>query len=312
VDNVEQENGLTAQLLGTWWAVAFDALIEAAGSERALEAIKPHMRNAGAGGTFFIKRRMGWEKETIENACMTLALAHTFFGRSVDHAMAREDAECLIRISDCPFSHGPKETCIGLCYHALQGMGPAFGRDMEVDMPKMMKSGDQFCIKYVKRAGVVSNLDPTEWREVGFHLEDLSREEREWFFMSYMGEMWMIVLRAFNDLFGEEETMNALVPRMRAQGLLLSAQLRMERADMLPGDAVVAVVKAMGQTFVMTRQGDVSLLLIEECPLSGSREACYLYEAFLDGVCNGLKGDSGFSYQHRMTEGHDVCRATIH
>lgn len=311
MDETYAKSDLTAQLLGSWWAIAIDALVETAGSDRALEALRPHYIHSGRAAFLFMSKRMKWDARSMEDTCKFLALAHSLLKKGVDHAMVRGEEECLVRFSSCPFAQGPRESCMAVCYHLLLGVGEQLGPDFEVEMPKMMKNGDLACIKWVSRKGIEPSTDPTDWKEVDFQPRDMTQEERDWFFRAYMGEMWIMVLRAFSDLYGKEMTLQALVPRMRAEGLSFGARMRSDGREGDSTEAIMAVAKALGQSISVRKDENDTQLLVSECPLSGSLEACFLYEAFLDGLCAALQEGSGFSYSHRMAEGDGVCAGIV-
>lgn len=302
-------NELTAELLGEWWALSIDALIESAGSEKALAAIKPHMTASAHAGFLLMSRRMGWNLTMMEDVCKNLALVHTLFGKDIDRALTRGDEECMIRFSSCPFSHGPKETCMALCYFLLIGSGELLGPDYVVEMPRMMKNGDVVCIKWVRRKEATPSSDPSEWRDVDYRLYDIPPEERDWYFRAYIGEMWMIIIRAFTDLHGKEGTLQVLAPRMRVQGMSLGTRLSKEEPGLEAEDAVLMVMKALRQEVNVKNDGHS--LEITECPFSSQPEACALLEAFLDGMCDVLRPGSGYSYARKMTDGDVSCWSTV-
>jgi hypothetical protein len=305
----EPRNELTAELLGSWWALSIEALIESAGSEKALAAIRPHMTASARAGFLIMSRRMGWDLDRMDDICRNLALVHSLFGKDVDRALVRGDEECMIRFSSCPFSQGPRETCMALCYFLLLGTGDLLGDGFIVEMPRMMKNGDAVCIKWVRRRDTAPSSDPSEWRDVDYRLQELPPEERDWFFRAYIGEMWMITLRAFNDLYGREGTWHSLAPRMRAEGLSLGAHLAMERPDLEPKDAVLMVMRSLNQSASMKDYGGG--LEVTECPFSGQPEVCSLLEAFLDGLCDALRPGFGFCTTQKMTDGATSCRSNV-
>jgi len=306
-----QDNELIAQLLGGWWALSMDALIEAAGSEIALAAFKPHIINSSRAGFLFVCKRTGWGTERIEDIGKSLALAHTFFGKDVDRLLVRDDQECLIRFSSCPFSQGPRESCLAICYYALVGAGELIGPGYIVEMPRMMKNGDQACVKWVRRRDPKPSSDPSEWKDVNYGLNDLNQGERDWFFRAYIGEMWMLAIRAFLDLYGKERTLEILTPRMRANGLSFGIQLTTEQKSIEPKEAVRMVMSALRQNFSEKTQGDHCSFEITECPFSSQSEACPLLEAFLDGVCESINHESRFHYVQKVIDGNSTCNSKI-
>jgi hypothetical protein len=309
MESEEPNNELTAELLGSWWALSIEALIESAGSDRALAAIKPHITASAHAGFLIMSKRMGWDLDTMDDICRNLALVHSLLGKDVDRALVRGDEECMIRFSSCPFSQGPKETCIALCYYLLIGTGELLGQDYIVEMPRMMKNGDAVCIKWVRRQDATPSSDPSEWRDVDYHLHDLPPEERDWFFRAYIGEMWMITIRAFNDLYGKEGTLRALAPRMRADGMSLGAHLGMERPGLEPKDAVLMVMRSLRQK--VSDRDDGSGLEVNECPFSSQPDVCALLEAFLDGLCDALRAGSGYYIMQKMTCDAPSCRSKV-
>jgi hypothetical protein len=309
MESKEPNDELTAELLGSWWALSLDALIESAGPERTLAAFRPHIINSSHAGFLFICKRMGWKTDNIEDIGRSLALMHTFFGRGVDRSLARDDQECLIRFSSCPFSQGPRESCMAICYYALIGVGELIGPGYAVDMPKMMKNGDPVCVKWVRRVDATPSSDPSEWRDVEYGLQTLSKEERDWFFRAYMGEMWMLAIRAFNDLYGKEGTLKALAPRMRADGMSLGTRFSHNNKGLGPEEAVKMVMSSLRQK--VADRDDGGGLEVTECPFSSQPEVCSLLEAFLDGLCDALRPGSGYCITQKMTDGAASCMSKV-
>ncbi len=152
-------------------------------------------------------------------------------------------------------------------------------------------------------------LSPSEWWGVDYHLYDLSPEERDWFFRAYIGEMWMITIRAFNDLYGKEGTLRALAPRMRADGMSLGAHLSMEHPGLEPKDAVLMVMRCLRQK--VSDWDDGGGFEVNKWTFSSQPDVCALLEAFLDGLCDALRAGSGYYIMQKMTDDASSCRSKV-
>jgi hypothetical protein len=314
----EVRSDLASGLLAEWWFITVETLLEVVGSERTLDLLRPHFVHGGRAASHVLCDRLGWHSKDLVTICRFLSYAHFLLRRDVGEIMVSGADEGLVIFRSCALEGQPVEGCVAVCYYLTQGAVEEMSPEYAGDLASLRKNGDPYCAKRARRRGSkdAPASDPS-WTSYEGSYPEMTLEERNYFSCAYLGEIWLMGIRALIDGVGSKEACALLVPRMRAKGMAMGATWK-ERFDLGNDEEDAASLvdffnTVLGQNglplrYDPSRPGKV----IGECPFSESMpEVCVQMEAFYDGVCQAFAPGSRFRYTRMLSKGYDSCGWTI-
>lgn len=304
---------LNAQILGGWWSLGLEALIDALGREGASESVRPFMEHSARSGYLFLRSRLGIEREDMRSLCVMGAMGHQLLRKDVSRVRVHDDDFGILEFEECPFEGCDSLACVTACYQIKRAFAAQCDPAFRGDLPLTIKNGDERCEIHISRIGAAL---PGEdgWEEVRVDMSVFSAEERDWFFRSYMGEFWLNAVRALGKAMGEDGAVSYLAPRMRGSGMSLALGLKEELGlqNGLRGasSALHLINLALSQDGELVEDGAQARRTIVSCPFKqASPSVCALVQAFLDGARTALGPELG--YRCEKGDDHAPCHWTL-
>jgi len=310
------------QLLADWWMDSIQALVDAVGSSKALELLRPHYKNAGISASLVIKNSFGLSgPDNRESWAIIQKMGYDFLTRA-DPSVFNLDSRDIggtARSTDCPFKNGPLELCKLVCDTFPNTTLAGYTPDYEIVTTARISQGDPECVWITK---------PRSW-ELPVDIERLGnikcetirrrfpKEIVDDFSIQYLAEMWVISIRAYLEQFGNEKPASILRTYMKLSGT--SFGLRHLRANPnafknnIAGGCVGLCYDAlhtkMAQAEITKSNFERTIV---ECPFQDApQEVCMQIASFCEGICESIDPDYQFAYDRMMTKGDGSCHWTI-
>jgi hypothetical protein len=307
------------QLLTEFSSNTLQALIDVAGSEKAIELKRPYFYHHGKAGALSIGKRLG----VTENDMSDVILA----GRFVSWVLRKETHTVGVptegfsrsEVSSCPFQDGPAEFCELFDIITAKGFSEEIGPDYEYSCEQMMTRGAPICLTTTRRKPGIRN-NPEDADEVISvpQLPEISNEERDYWAIQILAEHWILTTRALMDYENSDRALNLLKVRMKLQGI--STGLRFSKMLGMNGNDALAIASLVDFcNSLFQQEGKVTHSSpariekeISQCPFQyAPREICIQFEAFTNGICEAVNPDYEVVHVKAMCKGDSSCIRVI-
>jgi len=315
----QEMTDLSFQLLVEFSFSALRALIDAAGSERAIALNRPYWHHAGNAAGIILKQSMGLKAQN-QNAAgeMYAFVAHVMRAEAEYIGIEGTDWQ-EIHVHSCPFETAPPEFCVLLDKIVADGMIESFEMNHEVMIDQMRTQGAPYCILRIIPKG--SEQERPAGEEVSlppYPVPPLSREEADSWAVQYIAEHWVMLTRAMMDFERSEVVLMSQLMSMREKGMSLGLRLLRSSPQRAEGlREVTSFLEFSNRLFhqegtIVFEDLDKLEREITSCPFQNAPPAiCAQYEAFLSGICEAVEPELRVSYEKMMTKGDRTCRWVV-
>lgn len=310
------------QLLADWWMTTVQALVDSAGSEGAVNLLRPHCLNGALAAGMNLKKALDLKEGDFVASAFATKVGAYFFLRSPDMTIEIKRNGFASRMPDCPFKHGPSELCEITCGIVPTAYAQVFrvpeDQSARVTLTSRLTKGDPECVWIGRREPGETRLDPDDLGETTAVLLnwEFPKEMIDSYSVQYLGEYWVMAVKALSDHLGPERSTSVLAPYMRHSGI--SYGLKCAKSPSEGDNGLNRIVKSVGECneALEMRSHERNPLdpqrTIAECPFRDAPpEVCAQFEAFCKGICEGIDPRYEFSYDRMMSKGDERCHWTI-
>jgi predicted hydrocarbon binding protein len=315
----EDKKALSIGLLREWWLAATQALVDEAGSEKALNHLKPYFLNTGSAGAQNIPKIHGVSTEEFLSYDILFHMWPMVTGGRIHGVFIADDGSRITEIAECATSGRSREGCICMCGYTVEAAVRESSPGYEMSLKRSLSFGDQVCVILGEVMGLPPQVAPTsEFKIPDEQLPPLKAKD-VWVYLalSYIGECWSNATRAFIDTVGSEGTLCRLRFQMKNSGQSFGTKMAEQYKAWKGGKQsildLIDFVQVLHQRKGVTekKEGEIEGT-VNECPFSASQpEMCLQYEAFFNGICEAIDPSFEFAYDRMMTKGDKTCHWTI-
>lgn len=311
----DEMTDLAFQLLSEFTLNALQALIDTAGSDKAIELNRPYFSHHGKAGALSITKRLGVTGHDMS--------AMRQSGRFISLVMRREmhsigvptEEFSQTKVISCPFQNGLPEYCFLFDQITSNGFYEEINPEYEIICEQMMTRGDPFCIFATRRKPGTRKAPDSNNQVVSLPpLPEISKEERDYWAIQILGEEWVLCTRALMDDENSDRALNLLKIRMKLQGI--STGLRFSKKLEIGGNDALAIASLVDFcNSLFQQEGKVTHSSpdriekeMSQCPFQyAPREICIQFEAFTNGICEAVNPDYEVVHTKAMCKGDSSC-----
>jgi hypothetical protein len=313
----EEHSRLSLDILREWWLTATQALVDAAGSERALELLKPYFTHMGKAGAINIKSMTGinWDEQPIGAFIQWCAVRGTR-GR----VFQAGDGTIIFELLECQTKGVCREACICLCTFTMGSGSEEANPKLELVLISSLSSGDPDCkwlSKWKNKPALVAPREEFVRHEFDRLPEAFSDDFADFLGLSMLGEAVVNCTRAFIDFAGPEVTVKQLSPKIRGLGKSIGTMFASYPEFQGKGVSEISEILFLIDKMLQREEGqdtsqERAARTITKCPFSDAPiEVCLQYESLCNGICETINPDYQFTYDRMMTKGEKTCHWTI-
>jgi hypothetical protein len=152
--NDELNEFFALSMIGEFWSNATRGFIDFAGSEKASDRLRFHLRHSGLSFGIRMSERFDARERGFASIVEMIELVQNLHQRKAVHTISSENAEG--EVSECPFSSSSSEMCMQ--YEAFfDGICEALDPSYEFAYDRMMTKGDNTCHWTITHKGEPSN-----------------------------------------------------------------------------------------------------------------------------------------------------------
>ncbi|HTY46775.1 MAG TPA: hypothetical protein VMB46_03815 [Methanomassiliicoccales archaeon] len=309
----EAVRGSAIELFWEWWLASTQALVDMAGSEDAIKALRPYYMNANTSAMSQLSSRF----ENIAGRpdympWIIVLTTEAYLGGRTDVWF---DEECLVReVHGCRLNGECPELCHMVCRELTENALRQSQIQAYLDIEKGQFKGDDSCRSVTWFESVHQTYDLRKMQKP--EGVDVPRDLFDSLRLQYVSESWVFTTRAFMDQNAKVAN-EALRSYMRHSGLSYGIRL-VERFPHEPRDRAFleTVMQTIGECHGRNQKcspaEDLDEGEVTECPFAQAPEAiCLQYEAFFNGMCEAINPSYEFVYQEKMTRGDSACRWVV-
>lgn len=303
-------------LFDLWWST-YQALVDAAGSDRALEIIKPYMKfHLDAG------MQMGKVKFKLKTDDFYSMVNYLIYGLLIFTGIRCKNLHIFeqgstVDIDYCPMAKLSESLCLlsqWMNQHSTQTANSSY----ESIYTKMLIRGDPFCQIMFKKGGHTIWGDVAK-KPVEISIPQILKEDLEYWQSAHYSQMWIYATNALVDFAGKEKAVEILRPYMRALGISIATNLSKE-LGIKDRDAIsiASIIERCNQA--ANQKGKLSFQTpervekeITECIFANaSQDICAdALEARANGICEAINPEYKFISLKRMCKGDKACKWLI-
>jgi hypothetical protein len=313
----EEKAELSIGLIREWWITATQMLAEVAGSEKALELLKPYFVNMGKAGSINIR--------TLTKGAVVGRLTGGWIQRCAVGGISGQtfragDGTSIEELLECKTEGKSREACICLCSYCMSAGAEEWNSNWEYVLLESLSLGDLKCkwlTKWKARPSLVAEREEFISHEFDALPEEITDDIAEYLGLSMVGEMVVNCTKAFIDFAGSGEAVKKLKAKMESSGISVGKRLASKfEVHELDTTAIINIFILLNK--IHQREGSLSASheyaegTITKCPFSDApNEFCHLHESFCNGICEAIDSTYEFSYDRMMTKGDKACHWTI-
>jgi predicted ArsR family transcriptional regulator len=304
-----------ARILSDLWNNTFQALIDNAGAEKALELIKPYMKFHGfAAGYMLMEELKVSGKDGL--SFLTIWITTSSIFDVTYSAIEKTSTGYRFDVSRCPIGNYTWAHCEVWCAQVGNAIVEAHFPGCSISFEQMLTKGDPRCRcivtdKSVKGVGEVTKLD--------IELPKLSQDFKEYKRAGILAQTWVYATNALVDYAGPEKAIELMRPYMRqsgmSMGLDLYTKLGIMKRDATSIALVIRFINACLQQKGEVVKSEVDRVEkeITECPFSNaSQDICAsLLSIRSNGICEAINPEYEFVSEKRMCKGDKSCHWVI-
>jgi hypothetical protein len=307
------------QLLADWWMSTIQALVDSAGSQRAMDLLRPYYRNAAMAGAFILKDSLGLKNNDRITWLYVAKTGIDILTRGDHFEETIRENGSIARVKECPFNNGPVELCMMVCDVTAKTQAEMFAPDFDVTLESTLSQGDPECLWIVKPK---SWQKPKDLADLGNTIaivepKPIPQEIVDDFSIQYLAEYWVISTRAFIDHIGNERPVSLMRPYMKHSGVSFGLRFKNSLQNENNEETIIAGLEYCDNMLhmdgiQMESIGKQQGKTIIDCPFKDAPTAvCMQFESFCNGICEAIDPDYEFAYDRMMTKGDKSCHWTI-
>ena len=316
----EEQAELAFQLLFDWYANALQALVDAAGNEKATELLRPYFKNASIASIYILNETFGLGAGDSNALNFFHVVIFNFMARVPTMEISVYEKGDIAKVSNCPFKQGPIVHCALFCNEGPNMQAETLGIVSTTRLVSSLSQGDSEC-RWITRFG---RNKESEYREdLGVEIANVlnwqfPKEMVDSFCIQYYAEFWVIATRALIDHIGELQATFVLKPYMKHRGISFGLK---GSSAFINADSNLARISSMvdhcGRALQMKGVSSNSDTVLDErtiveCPFKDAPiQVCQQFEAFFNGICEAIDPSYEFVYDRMMTKGDKTCHWTI-
>jgi hypothetical protein len=137
------------------------AFIDAVGSDRALQAIRPYSNNTGKGVADWTKKRLGLIGNDAETIAMTYYFSHCCTSLGKIKPLEIREGGAVVELFYCPAKeiNAPPEACIAYSHYIAEGICEVINPEYEFVFTHHLCNYDDRCRYVVRKKSSVSDLN---------------------------------------------------------------------------------------------------------------------------------------------------------
>jgi hypothetical protein len=314
-DESREEGDLACDLLTDWWLGNVRRMVEEVGSERTIELLWPHHRNASLAAFQFLQAAMGLEPEegwdwTHCFGWISQIEMHILNRRPVMQ-VAYMEAGNLSWMDDCLLRDGPSEVCEVMCRRGTRFVCDTLSQDATIDLISTLPMGDRKCAWLTYRRSRPRPDPERMGKELALgRSQTFAREFIDALCLQYLSECWVMSTRAIASIDGGATCEKIIYPLMKTRGANRAAAQSLPGSD--PEGVALEIVKLQSSLAMLghreiKRDGRIRGV-VSECPFKDAPpETCGQFEAFCGGICEAADPRMHFSYLSSMAKGDKEC-----
>jgi hypothetical protein len=290
---------LALQLAGEWWMIAMTGLFKTVDQDRAIEFMRPHIRQSGMEAGFYLIDMTPGENSISRLALnFVVGLKHVRVPNVVEiveEGVVATMGGCWATSTDIQSSY------CRLHEISMNGSCEAIDSDYEARLTEMPTPESPQCKAVIRKKGVP--LD--DWLNYGKTVQimpdvDIPNDVMDKNRLSVLSDYWMMTVIGFAEAVGGNKAVEILRPCMVKSGMAWGLKLA-ERFHFSPGEKGVAGLVSI-LSDIMELEGDILISsgrvdkAVGTCPfVKSSREVCSLFDSFVEGLCTSLDGRIKFT-----------------
>ncbi|MGA2574080.1 MAG: hypothetical protein ABSF36_07800 [Candidatus Methanomethylicaceae archaeon] len=308
-----------ALIFASLYATTFQALLDAAGPERAIELMKPYLKVHYETGSSIIKDLYKLNTDDLASLAGYFKSASILFWGMPASNFEFFDDGFTFEISYCWQQVG-EAWCSLHCEYALRTNLRALNDNYEECLTRSYYRGDPICQVMIKKKGANIRGEIRK-KPVEICTPQPSKEELAYYHSAHLSQSWIYATNALVDFAGKERAMEILRPYMRELGmstaLELTKKLGIKGRDAASIAAVIEycnrVANQKGKMLVETPERVEKELT--ECILvfaNAPQDICAnALEARSNGICEMINPEYEFRTIKRMCKGDKTCQWVI-
>lgn len=300
----EMRAELSLQMMGEWWVIALTGLFRTVDFENALECIKPYFRQSGMEAGFYTKDDARFGESSLENIAHNIGIGLGNNRIPCEVEMVGEGV--VVTMPGCwATSTGIQEAVCRLHEIHLNGLCEAIDPEFAACITQMATPDMPFC-----KAVIRKNTVPVEnWQDYGPVVGVMPKAEIPNEITNSRPDLlldaWLMTVNGFVDEAGKDAAIGILRPCMIKSGISWGMKLAGSNQFVNAESGVAHLVEIFSN--IMHLEGDVKVTkgrvdkAIGACKLAKeSKEACVLFDSFVEGLC--LSVDPEMRLIHRRIE----------
>lgn len=305
-----------ALILSELWNNTFQALIDNAGPQKALEFIRPYMKQQGFSGSprmMELTNIFGKDGESL----LALWIATSSLFDVIISSIEKTPTGFVFEVSHCPIGNYSSTHCEAWCAQTSNAIVEAHFPRFGVSFEQMLTRGDPKC-RVVVTDKSAKDLKG-ENTKLDLVIPRLSQEMKEYMRAAVLAQMWVYATNALVDYAGPEKSVDLMRPYMRQSGMSMGLDLY-NKLSITGRDApsisfVIRFINGCLQQKgeVIKSEPDKVEKEITECPFSGGTgEICAdLLMIRSNGICEVLNPSYEFISEKRMCRGDKTCHWVV-
>ena len=205
---------------------SFKALLEEAGPNKTLEAIKPFNKNIGNTMQNGVKQRFGPQGNDAEAVALPYYWFHYGTSNGNIKPMEIRDGMAIVEVGSCPCPqfNAPPELCVAISHYISEGLSEAVNPEYEFVWTHHLVNDDEYCRYVVKKKSI--RYDPANLGKLEKTVSlDISKQEMGALATMVAWSQMNICKLASVSLIGSKRTIELAEPLAKKSGMKLGTQL---------------------------------------------------------------------------------------
>ncbi|MDD1744203.1 MAG: L-2-amino-thiazoline-4-carboxylic acid hydrolase [Candidatus Methanoperedens sp.] len=311
---------LGAQTLIELWRLTIEALVDAAGSDEAIDIMKPFMKAHAAAGTpiaMNVWKSIGYQNCTEEELFVRAKdWSDIIFGRTKRKLEITDSGFKGGEILSCPFEKANPTICTILCDQfnnlALKEINP----NWRLILTHSLAQGDAFC-QWIGKG--FNDFIGDKIKTILLQPFRVPQEILDYWRVAWVSELWVIATNAVVSFAGHDGAIKMIEPYIKQNGMSIALSLSKRMGiDENNATGIAAIIDISNNALqqkgkIITNTTQRVEKEISECPFSGGTgEICAdLLTISSNGICEAINPDYEFLLTKRMCKGDKTCQWVI-
>lgn len=209
-----------SEVIREWLTFGLRTMKELSGGQEMIRALRPYCMNSGmAAAHLLISTFPADFGEGSDLSTIPIFVRNAFHADHSTSGEIREKGEYL-KAANCRYRNEPSEICVLFCSIITYAMMQVRSPDHEQVLVKTMSQGDPYCAWVIKRRTDELAHSPEQLGTFKRHARGPSIDAGvvDNLTDQYISELWVIMIRAMGELYGNERTLEVLGPYMHSYG----------------------------------------------------------------------------------------------